>query len=137
MNIFVDTSALLAIVDADDIHHADAQQLWATLLQSQALIHTTNYVLVEALAIVQRRFGINGVRSLLAVASHAIVHWITEPLHQQSLNRLLAENRRRLSFVDCTSFVFMQQAQIQVAFAYDPHFEQAGFQRLTEDTLHP
>ncbi|MCS6919099.1 MAG: PIN domain-containing protein [Fimbriimonadales bacterium] len=137
MSVFVDTSAWLAIIDADDLHHTDAQRLWAILLQSQSPLYTTNYVLVEAMAIAQRRFGMNGIRSLLSVASRATVNWITEPLHQQSLNRFLAENRRRLSFVDCTSFIFMQQAQLQIAFAYDPHFAQAGFQLLSEDILPP
>jgi predicted nucleic acid-binding protein len=32
------------------------------------------------------------------------------------------------SFTDCTSFVLMQQHHLWQVFAFDHHFEQAGFQ---------
>jgi len=32
------------------------------------------------------------------------------------------------SFTDCSSFILMQEYQIQMAFAFDEHFRQAGFQ---------
>ncbi|MEA1053922.1 hypothetical protein U5801_29530, partial [Lamprobacter modestohalophilus] len=32
------------------------------------------------------------------------------------------------SFTDCSSFVLMQEYQVQIAFAFDEHFKQAGFQ---------
>ncbi len=31
------------------------------------------------------------------------------------------------SFTDCSSFILMQEHQIQVAFVFDEHFKQAGF----------
>ncbi|MFM6058496.1 MAG: hypothetical protein ACKO1I_17670 [Microcystis aeruginosa] len=34
------------------------------------------------------------------------------------------------SLVDCTSFIVMQQMEIQEALTTDQHFEQAGFIRL-------
>jgi predicted nucleic acid-binding protein len=32
------------------------------------------------------------------------------------------------SFTDCTSFVLMQRRQLYLAFSFDYHFKQAGFQ---------
>jgi predicted nucleic acid-binding protein len=32
------------------------------------------------------------------------------------------------SFTDCTSFVVMEEYQMEVAFTLDKHFRQAGFQ---------
>lgn len=35
---------------------------------------------------------------------------------------------KKWSFTDCSSFVLMQDHQIQTAFSFDEHFKQAGFQ---------
>ncbi len=45
MNVLVDTSALLAVLDADDAHHGAAQEVWQELLNRDALLLCTNYVL--------------------------------------------------------------------------------------------
>ena len=65
MSVFLDTSALLAVLDADDLHHAKAREVWADRIGRAENLVCTNYVLVETIALVQHRLGMEAVRSLV------------------------------------------------------------------------
>ena len=64
MSVFVDTSALFAILDADDQNHEQAKQAWVSLITQGTDLVCTSYILVEAFALVQRRLGMEAVRVL-------------------------------------------------------------------------
>jgi predicted nucleic acid-binding protein len=125
VRIFVDTSALLAILDDDDEHHVAALTTLATLERTAALI-SHSYVLVEAIALCRRRLGAAGtailVDSLLPTIETA---WVDESLHRAGLVAYRAGGGA--SFVDQVSFEFMRRQGIDVAFAFDADFEAAGF----------
>ena len=53
MTTFVDTSALLAFVDANDERHRDTVSAWEEALDERLVTHT--YVIVELLALIHRR----------------------------------------------------------------------------------
>jgi predicted nucleic acid-binding protein len=128
MSVFVDTSALLALLDADDAHHADALGAWEGLADQGAALVTTNYVVVETIAVVQHRLGLAAVRALLREVMPLIdAIFIDEATHGAATTALIASGRRHLSFVDCVSFEAMRQASIRTAFAYDRHFDDTGF----------
>jgi predicted nucleic acid-binding protein len=57
VRVFVDTSAFLAVLDADDTHHPAARHVWEELLTEGTSLVCHNYVLVETLALVQNRLG--------------------------------------------------------------------------------
>lgn len=54
MTTFLDTSALLALLDEDDLNHARADEAWRQLLDSDEPLVSTNYIVVETFALVQR-----------------------------------------------------------------------------------
>ncbi len=60
MSVFVDTSALLAVLDAGDAQHPPARAAWQTLLERDERLITTSYVPVETFALVQNRLGMPG-----------------------------------------------------------------------------
>jgi predicted nucleic acid-binding protein len=129
--ILVDTSALYAVIDRDDQNHAAAKATWERLLQGDETLLVTNYVVVEATALVQHRLGMQAVRMLCGDILPALnVHWITEADHVHAQNALLATGRRRLSLVDCSSFHAMRSRMVRTAFAFDPHFREQGFDVL-------
>ena len=134
MTVFVDTSALLALLDADEARHQDARLIWTRLLGGDVPIVTTNYVLVETYALAQRRLGSAAVRvltdDLLPVVD---VEWIGRELHERAVSALIAASRRELSLVDAVSFEAMRQRGIDHAFAFDRHFEEAGFSLVGAD----
>jgi predicted nucleic acid-binding protein len=53
MRIFIDTSAIYALLDRDDIEHKKAKKIWIDLLHSENILLTSNYVLVESFALIQ------------------------------------------------------------------------------------
>ena len=126
--IFVDTSGLLAVLDARQVRHAAAARAWREILAGPEGLVTTSYVLIEAVALAQRRLGLSAVADLEAVVVPAIqVVWVDEALHRRGVDALLAARRRELSLVDCVSFALMRERGITTAFAMDRHFTEQGF----------
>ena len=133
MTIFVDTAALYAFLDADDANHAECEREWRRLLEHGEQLVTSNYVLVEACALVQHRLGVQAVRDLQEVMLPALqVLWVDEQAHREAVSALLTAGRRELSLVDCASFGLMRKWGITSAFTLDRHFDEQGFQRLPD-----
>src|SRR6266852_2970281 len=122
MTCFVDTSALVAIVDSSDPRHAVADATWRRLVTNEESLVTTNYVALEASAVLQRRLGLDAVRvvhdDLLPLIT---VHWIDETIHETATAALLIAARRQLSLVDCSSFEVMHRLGLRDAFVFDAH----------------
>ncbi|MDI6906370.1 MAG: PIN domain-containing protein [Thermoanaerobacterales bacterium] len=133
MKVWVDTSALLAVLDGDDRHHDRARTVWVELLQSGAVLVLSSYMLVETCALVQRRLGLDALRVLHEdILPLVRVIWVDEEAHRLGATALLTANRRRLSLVDCVSFALMRRAGINEAFAFDVHFREQGFRYLAD-----
>jgi predicted nucleic acid-binding protein len=126
--VFVDTSALYAVLDRDDEHHTVANMIWKRLLRSEAPLLTHSYVLVETYALVQRRLGLEAVRALHhdVIPIFGIV-WVDENIHRPAIEVLLASASRSVSLVDRVSFSVMRREGIRRAFAFDEDFEREGF----------
>ena len=130
MRAFVDTSALYALLDESDANHAAAAEVFAGLKGSELVTHT--YVLVETLALVSRRLGRAAVEQLLdAILPVVSVAAVDASLHAISLAAYRDATSSRISFVDRTSFAFMRANRVDVAFAFDADFSQAGFDLAT------
>lgn len=128
MNAFVDTSALLAVLDADDAQHTRADRAWASLVGGGEDLYTTNYVLVETFALVQAQLGLDATVALQSgVVPVLRVVWVDEALHRAAVTALQTARRRDLSLVDCVSFETMRRLGLGGVFAFDRHFRQHGF----------
>jgi predicted nucleic acid-binding protein len=128
LSVFVDTSAFYAVFDADDEEHPRARGAWEGLVSGEDLLFTSNYVLVETLALLQSRLGVEAVRAFEdAVAPLVRVLWVDRGVHRESVTAVLTAGRRRLSLVDCSSFALMRRHGLDTAFAFDDHFPEQGF----------
>ena len=128
MNHFIDTSALYAVLDANDANHNAAKLEWYRCLDEKARFFCHNYILVETIALLQSRIGLKAVRTLHQDVLPVIeTLWITEEIHNRGFSALLTTSRRKLSLVDCMSFEVMRRYRIQYAFAFDPHFAVQDF----------
>lgn len=133
MSVYVDTSALFAVLDRDDSCHPVAEAVWIRLIQENATLVCTNYVLVEASALIQRRLGTKALRVFQEdIVPILRVQWVDEATHQAAVRMLLSSRSRSLSLVDCVSFVVMRRLGLGTAFAFDRHFRTQGFRCLTK-----
>ena len=62
MNVFIDTAAFLAVLNANDRFHPSANQVWNEILSTDSVLFSSNYVILETTALLQHRFGIEAVR---------------------------------------------------------------------------
>jgi len=134
MNVFVDTSALLAVFDRSDARHAAAKRIWEELLRGENTLVVHSYVLVETSAVLTRWIGMEavGVFERDVVPALRIV-WVTRDIHEASVGAHLAAGRRALSLVDCASFEVMRRTGVRTAFAFDPHFKEFGYEAVGGD----
>jgi len=133
MKIFIDTSALLAVLNRDDKFHDSAAKEWVRLIESEYSLLSSNYIMIETIALLQRRFGTDAVRLLISDVQPLIkLVWVDESIHESALNVVKTINQRNLSLVDCTSFEIMRQLGIEHVFSFDSHFSEQGFRVIPE-----
>lgn len=127
MTTFVDTSAWYAALDEADLNHVRASVTLRSLLPAEPLV-THSYVVVETIALVQRRLGLVAVDSFVTrLLGPVHVTWVDPDLHDRAVGVMLAARRRGVSLVDWTSFELMRRHGIASAFAFDSDFADQGF----------
>jgi predicted nucleic acid-binding protein len=131
LSVFVDTSVLIAFLDADDPAHGVCREAWRhCVLEGEGMV-TTDYVVLEAVAVAQRRWGLDAVRTIVDEYMPLIdVGSVSTEDRGAAIGALLAAGRRHLSLVDCVSFTVMRRLGIREYLGLDPHFEEQGFTRF-------
>jgi predicted nucleic acid-binding protein len=128
VSVFVDTSFLAALLDEDDERAHLATRLWRQVAAEARPVITSNYVVLETCAVVQRRLGFAAVSRLLRELLMPVsVEWLTRADHERAAEALLVAARRGLSLVDCTSFELMRRLEVRECLAFDQHFREQGF----------
>ena len=127
--IFADTSALLALLDGDDIHRAAAFEEWKRFAVSDSRLFTSDYVRLESCSLIQRRLGaaalsdfhdvILPLMKILPVGEHGF---------ESAFEKWRLAQRRHLSLVDITSFDCMRREGILKVYSFDKRFAEQGFQ---------
>lgn len=126
--VYLDTSGVLAFLNAVDEFHRKAVSVWELVLSNGACFVMTDYVRLETWSLVQRRLGTEAVEDfrarILPLCSIVVVG-------EDGFNRLAAQchlmRRRELSLVDLSSFDCMRSEGLTHALAFDKHFTEQGF----------
>jgi len=127
-NIFIDTSAFYALMDRSDGYHEKAKQLWTFLLDKNVSFKTTNYIIIETLALIQSRLGFEAAHLYSGDILGLIdILWVDEPRHNLAFELWLSLGRKKLSLVDCVSFITMRHYRLENFFGFDRHFAEQGF----------
>lgn len=133
--LFADTSGWASLFDARQPHHAESTQLFIQFRQQQVSLITTNYVMTELVALLHSPLRLPRpqifqiIDSLKTTDYLEIIH-IDLATDTAAWNLCKSRPDKAWSLVDCTSFIIMQQFNLQMALTTDRHFEQAGFTRL-------
>lgn len=129
MNIFIDTSAFLAVLDGSDKNHKAARPFWESIVRGEDVLLCHNYILVETSALILRRFGMEAVRVFEEDIFPILrIIWVTKEVHSAGVSAHLMADRRSLSLVDCVSFEVMRRTGVRKAFAFDRHFQDYGYE---------
>ena len=135
-SIFVDTSAWKAFYDEKDDMHGEARDFMKAVAAKEVpvrLLVTSDYVMDETLTLV--RFAHSHAKAVefanAVSTSRAIrLFFAGEETFNKALAMFIEHHDKPWSFTDCISFQLMKQLELTTAFAFDPHFQQAGFQTL-------
>jgi len=132
MRIFIDTSAFYALLDRDDANNRKATKVWTNLLGTEDTLVTSNYILLEAFALMQSRLGLEAVRGFQEdILPLIAIEFVSPEVHRSGTAALLSASGRSLSLVDCISFELMRSSGIKSVFTFDHHFKEQGFVVLT------
>jgi len=133
--IFVDSFAWIAAINKSDNYHEISLRILEELLNKQAKLITTNYVVVEtinALSKVKfRKTVIEFIDKLRKSPSIQIVK-ITDEIYNNAWTLYQQRMDKDWGITDCTSFEVMQMFNIRKAFISDKHFEQAGYSLMVK-----
>jgi predicted nucleic acid-binding protein len=126
--VFVDTSALLALLVPADVAHARAKRAFARSSAAETPLVTCSYTLSETYALIGSRLGRDALVSFRGDFAPLLdVVWVGHGEHERGLDLLAESGSATLSLVDAVSFVIARGLQIDRVFAFDPHFTTAGF----------
>jgi len=126
--VFLDTSAVLALLNPGDKGHRAAKRAFGNIRARRAALLTTSYVLVETYALLARRLGLEAVEAFRTDFEPLLdVVWVDADLHAAGLDLLLRRKARKLSLVDAVSFLVIRGERIDEVFARDAHFRREGF----------
>ena len=124
--IFVDTSLIYALADRHDEFHGVARHRFDLALRSRRPLVTHSYVLVETMALLQRRLSLQAALEFSRDAAELEIEWVGANLHREALAAL--SDGAPTSFVDQVSFAVMRHRGITEALTLKPNFVAAGFQ---------
>lgn len=131
--IFVDTGAFLAKELVADQHHEEAVRLWSKYYKEGVTLTSSEHVLDETVTLFTRRTNASWASSWGKDVMGAGIEWLTtEPKDLlQAMDLLKKYADQALSFTDCLSFVLMRRNGIRDYFAFDRHFQAAGFRGVS------
>ena len=107
MNIFIDTSAWIALENKRDIHFKEAITFKEEIRNKSYRLYTSNFVLDETYTLLLANVG-----------------------YEKTIEfakRIRGLRDKFWSFTDCTSKAIMELLDIKEGFTFDKDFEQMGF----------
>jgi len=123
--ILVDTSALLALLDADDPRQGLVRATFVDRADDDLVTH--GYVVAESIAVARRRLGVDGVLALLDDVLPAIeVLEVDRATHATAQARYRSSLPSGVSFVDQVTFAVLEREGIHLALVLDSDFARPG-----------
>ena len=120
-----DSSAILALIDADDADHARAVRVAHQIASEARPSFVTNYIEVEAHALLLRKLGRAIARQWLLTGGLPVIRAL--PAEEQRAKEMLARHADKdWSLCDAISFAVLDARRVARAFTFDHHFRQYG-----------
>lgn len=120
-----DSSAILALLDADDADHGRATLVARRIAAEQRPSFITNYIEAETHALLLRKLGRTLAREWLFNGGLPVVRVL--PHEEERAKEILARyGDKDWSLCDAISFAVIDSRGVEFAFSFDHHFVQYG-----------
>lgn len=133
--VFVDTSAWIMLLNKSEELHEDASSIYNNLLEGVFLV-TSNMVVGETYTWLRKKVGFAPAFRYLSALERKeklgqiAIMYSDALLEKEAVNILEQFKDQDFSFMDAVSFTLMRKNGVRKAFAYDRHFQVAGFKLL-------
>ena len=120
-----DSSAILALLDADDADHGRAVAAADRIVAERRPSFVTNYIEAEAHALLLRKLGRAIARDWLLTGGLPVLRAL--PQEEERAKSILATHADKdWSLCDAISFAVLESRGARMAFTFDRHFRQYG-----------
>jgi predicted nucleic acid-binding protein len=129
--VFLDTAALVALINKKDQYHVQAVNKLEAHLKWSGQLLTTPHIFAETVTRILRRVSHEkAVKAGNLIRNESAIEIITPDKQALDLawEIFVKYDDQNFSFVDCISFAVMRQMKITRAFTFDNHFTTMGFQ---------
>lgn len=123
---FVDSSAIVAMVNRADPTHDQAIDAYHELIDAGYHLFTTDYVVAETTQLLEIAFGADVARQWLRAQRLPVYHADEQDVKRAIVQMTSASPGTRLSMTDAISTVVMERLGVSDAFAVDPEFMADG-----------
>ena len=126
-DIFVDTSAFIAMRVKDDVNHGKAHDFLTTIREKKLRLHTTNFVLDEVYTYFCRNHDI-AIEMVQLIMNNPLIilHRVDVDDENNGVKILRNFVDKDFSYTDAASFAVMERLGIKTVCCFDNHFEQYG-----------
>jgi len=120
-----DSSAILALLDAEDADHETASTIARSIAEERRPSFITNYIEVEAHALLLRKLGRLLAREWLLTESLPVLR--ASHREEARAKEIIAKYADKdWSLCDSISFAVMEARRVDTVFTFDRHFLQYG-----------
>jgi predicted nucleic acid-binding protein len=123
--ILWDSSAILALLDANDADHGRAVQAARQIAAERRPSFITNYIEAEAHALLLRKLGRMLAREWLLTGGLPVVRALPSE-ENRAREILVQQSDKNWSLCDAISFAVLDARGVRRAFTFDHHFLQYG-----------
>lgn len=113
--VFLDTSGLIAVVNADDQWHATAEAAWKELVAADRPLITTSLVLIElgdGLARIRHRRLAIQIHDRLRTSARVEVVQTTQDHEERAWQLFRKTSDKEWGMTDCVSIITMQEHRV-------------------------
>jgi len=120
-----DSSAILALLDADDADHPAAAEIARRIAAERRSSFITNYLEAETHALLLRKLGRSLAREWLLTGGLSVTRVLPHE-EERARDYLARYSDKDWSLCDALSFAVIESRGVEAAFSFDRHFVQFG-----------
>lgn len=132
MTCFIDTSAWLAIVDAQHEHHPQAVDYFRELLENNAKIVSNNIAIDKALIQINHRLGLKAARDFWKIIDESILtinlrmDWISRRVRRNAIAHYLKKTSEEMQLEHYFLLETVKRKKVDILFTFDDNLRHLG-----------